>query len=125
MEKNLQSVKNILENERNVVDIRNTENRTPLMCAIQYCIKKPEIIKQIMRYQPNKNLIDNNKFSALHLACLYNNFEIIPKIITEENVNIKNIDGNTPLMIAIKKNHYNCVNKLLECDIYINVNIPD
>ena len=124
-EKKLKNIKSILENERGIIDIRNSDNKTPLMFAIQYCIKKPEIIKLIMRYKPNRNLVDNNKFTALHVACLYNNDESIPKIITEENVNIKNVDGNTPLMIALKKKNYNCAFALLNDDTYINVNIPD
>ena len=122
--KNIKNIKNILKKVDNI-NIRNDENKTPLIYAIPYSSNKPEILNMILKYNPNKDLVDNNKSTALHIACHYNNDWIIPRLITPTNVNLKNKDGNTPLMIAVKQENYKCVRALLNSSFNVNVNIKD
>lgn len=51
------------------------------------------------------NLQDENGDSALHLAILYRNFQVIKLFVSKKaNINIRDIDGKTPLMSHLERN---------------------
>jgi len=102
--------------------------KTPLMIASQYGINDIILFDLLMKYDPNKDLQDRTNSTALHIACKNNNSKIIPKLITEKNINIQDINGKTPLMIAIEEKNSECIKTLLSNDCgkyHIDVNIKD
>lgn len=72
------------------------------------------------------NEVDENNQNALHLAiktgCDPHTFTIILRMI--DNVNAHNNDGETPLMAAIRGNHYNYVELLMDHS-KIKMNVQD
>lgn len=71
-------------------------------------------------------LVDEKKedgFSALHLACLNNYFDIAKCLIERINylnVNVKNCNNQTPLHLAVERNNYDIIKLLIEtnrCDL--------
>jgi len=71
-------------------------------------------------------LVDEKKedgFSALHLACLNNYFDIAKCLIeqiTHLNINVKNCNNQTPLHLAVERNNYDIIKLLMEtnrCDL--------
>ena len=102
--------------------------KTPLMIASQYGINNIKLFDYLAMYEPDKDLQDKTKSTALHIACKYNNSEIIPKLITEKNINMKDINGKTPLMIAIEEKNSECIKTLFSNDcskFHIDINIKD
>ncbi|OUM60513.1 hypothetical protein PIROE2DRAFT_63097 [Piromyces sp. E2] len=94
--------------------------------ASQY--NNTKLFDLLMTYNPNKNIQDKSKSTALHIACKYNNSKIIPYLITLTNANMKDINGQTPLMVAIKEKNYECITMLLSdyCKEYsIDINTKD
>ncbi|KAG4107367.1 ankyrin [Neocallimastix lanati (nom. inval.)] len=124
-EKNEKVVENILYKHKEIVNIRNENEKTPLIYAEQYAIDKPEIFDILIKYESNKDAFDKNKSTALHIACQYNNYNSISKLITETNINFMNKSNQTPLMVALKQNNFNCALVLLQSQYNINVNIAD
>jgi len=74
-------------------------------------------------------LIDEKKddgFSALHLACLNNYFDIVKLIVDnvrQLNIDIKNLNQQTSLHLAAERNHYQIAKLLL--DNKSNINMQD
>ena len=127
-EKKYFKVKDILDSQLDINYKDPNTSKTPLMVASQYGINDKNIFDILMKYYPNKDLLDNTESTALHIACKYNNSEIIPYLITEKNINMKDVNGQTPLMIAIKEKNYECIMILLsdDCNKYnVDVNIKD
>jgi len=105
-------IKNILDNYNDIINIKNNLFKTPLMRPSQYCDNNLKIFNLLLKYNPNKNIVDNTKSSALHIACQFNNYKCISKLITKENISLKNTEGDTALMVAIKNKNYNCIEYL-------------
>eukprot|EP00833_Pecoramyces_ruminatium_P010421 jgi/Orpsp1_1/1184453/evm.model.c7180000089590.1 len=121
----LEDIKKFMEEHQNLINSKNFELKTPLMYAVQYCINNSKIFEILLNYNPNKDLIDNNGSTALHIACEINNYEVIPKLISENNLNLKDKYGNTPLLVALKEYSYECAVALLSNNYKIDVNILD
>ncbi|ORX86697.1 ankyrin [Anaeromyces robustus] len=124
-EKNLEKIKNILDTHKNLINIKNMESNTPLMVASEFQTSDTKLIDLLIKYNPDKNIINNTGLTALHIASLFDNYEIIPKLITERNIDIKDVNGNTPLMLTAIKRNYECAKKLLSSNYKINVNSVD
>jgi len=122
---NLEKIKEFLGKHQNLINSKNFESKTPLIYAAQYCINNTEIFDILLNYNPDKDLIDSNGSTALHIACEINNYKIIPKLITVNNLNLRDKHGNTPLLIALKEYNYECVITLLSNNYKIDVNLPD
>lgn len=100
--------------------------KTFLMFAAGVCIHNPEVVRFLLKNNADKNMIDENKYIALHYACQNNNFEVINELITEKNINLKDVNGNTALMTAIKNGYYECGKIILSNELnIIDVNILD
>lgn len=75
---------------------------------------KTEEIKE--RFNGNAvNMKDEEENSLLHIAVLQNNPAIIRFLISmDAEIEAKNIDGDTPLLLGLKKGRYNAVNALIQ-----------
>lgn len=107
------------------INMQNRFKRTPLMKAVYLCFE--DKTKYLLQ-QPNikVNLLDSNGRNALHMACwgngggrkgkiiknqIYGDFCcIIPDLLKYgANVEEKDRDGNTPLMVSCSTNALDCV----------------
>ena len=127
-EKKYKKIKDELDGKFGIDHQESDTLKTPLMIASQYGINDKKLFDLLMKYNPNKDLLDKTKSTALHIACKYNNSEIISYLITEKNINMKDINDQTPLMIAIEEKNYECI-KILLSDNYskynVDINIKD
>ena len=64
-----------------------------------------DIVKYLVENGADINLCGDDKYTALHYACLYNYYEIVQYLVEHgADMYIKNIYGKRPIDIAIKKN---------------------
>jgi len=78
--------------------------RTPLM----YAVKQKETTKVLLEFEPNVNLVDEQKWSALmHAINGYSNKTEIIELLLKRSarVELANLDGNTALHLAVKEYH--------------------
>jgi len=108
-----ESIMRILDNNPTMINVKNLENKTPLMYVAEYCLNQTDIINLLIHYCPDKNITDKNGATALHIACQFNNLEAVKQLITKENINLLDKDGCTPLMIALKNQNFECAISLL------------
>ncbi|KAL6607118.1 ankyrin [Neocallimastix californiae] len=110
---NFENIWRILDDNPTMINVKNLENKTPLMYVAEYCLNQTDIINLLIRYNPDKNITDKNGATALHIACQFNNLEAVKKLITKKNINLLDKDGCTPLMIALKNQNFECAISLL------------
>ena len=133
--KNIECIKTLLSDDCNKynVDINikdNFDNPPLISISIKFKNSKEleELIDLLIKKGADKDEVNHDKLTALHIVCKYNDYKLIPKLITNNNINMKDINGNTPLMIAIEEKSYECINILL-LDNYskynVDVNIKD
>lgn len=65
--------------------------------------------------QKNKQSRDENGFTALHIAAMYNDLEAV-KILSTEEVGLVSTSGETALSLAIRNKHHKIVNYLAEME---------
>lgn len=100
----------LLITEENI-NAQTSEGFTPLMLA---CSKgRTEIGKYLIGKGAKTDILDQNKWSVLHVACKYGNKDLVERLVTAENINKQTSQGLTPLMIACMKNHVEIVKSLL------------
>lgn len=85
---------------------------TPLMLAC--ASNQLEIFKFLIEKGADKSALGEGRAKALHIACNYGAKEIVEDLITEENLNVPNDEGFTPLMIACLHNFPEIVKLLIE-----------
>eukprot|EP00833_Pecoramyces_ruminatium_P002518 jgi/Orpsp1_1/1176550/evm.model.c7180000058050.1 len=75
----------------------------------------------------NYNIKEYKEIQPLHYACMEGNIDNIKYLIKSKNIEIneRNNDGSTPLMVTIKNNKYDAFKLLLELCNNIDVNIAD
>ena len=78
-------VESLLENGANV-NTRNKDNDTALIWATVKNNK--EIVEVLLKYKPNLNSIDNNKWSALMYACNSHQSKDIVELLVNAGANI-------------------------------------
>jgi len=110
---NFENIWRILDDNPTMINVKNLENKTPLMYVAEYCLNQTDIINLLIHYCPDKNITDKNGATALHIACQFNNLEAVKQLITKENINLLDKDGCTPLMIALKNQNFECAISLL------------
>ncbi|ORX61104.1 ankyrin [Piromyces finnis] len=122
-----ENMKFVLDNFQELINKKysNNNNMTLLMFSAQYCTEKHEIIDFLIKNMDNINDVDNDGFTALHYACKFNNYMSIPKLVSKENVNMKEKHYKTPLMIASEEKNYDCITSLLSTEYDIEMNISD
>lgn len=102
------------------VNAKDENGKTSLMIA---CEKSNyELAELFLKEYAKIDLKDNLGRTALHYACVQSNLRIVSLILNKEEgtrkyrkrINRKDKEGNTPLILATKYNHYYIVNYLLE-----------
>jgi len=127
-EKKYKKIKDVLDDMFDINYQVPDALKTPLMIASQYGINDKKLFDLLMKYNPNKDLQDKTNSTALHIACKYNNGKMIPRLVTEKNINMKDINGKTPLMIAVEEKSSECIKILLsdDCMIFnVDINVKD
>jgi ankyrin repeat protein len=109
------------------IDIIDTDGKCLLYYAIKYNYYK--LVKKLLDINyigfPIIELKDKNKFYPIHYAIMYNNYKILELLISKDiNINIKDGNGNTPLMNAIKTKNNNIIKYLLSNE-NININVTN
>jgi ankyrin repeat protein len=105
------------------IDIIDNDGKCLLFYAIKYNYSK--LVEKLLDINyigfPIAELKDKNKNYPIHYAIMYNNKNIIELLLTKDiNINIKDGNGNTPLMISIKTKNSIIINYLLSNE---NINI--
>jgi ankyrin repeat protein len=106
------------------IDIMDNDGKTLLYYAIKYNYYKLVFKLLDINYigLPLKDLKDKNKYYPLHYAVLYNNEKMLELLISKGcDINVKDGNGNTPLMLSIKQKNYKLSNYLLSLP-KININ---
>jgi len=114
-----------------VMDMR-INGRTSLMAlASSYPSKENAAICNILVNHVSLNLVNENRNSALHLACINKNYEVIKILCKKADLNLQNDEGDTPLHIICKwivsvidyDNEYGYYNEPIIHDEYIGFNL--
>ena len=111
----LEEVEEILGNYE--VDINGGGGDAPLLCAV--LSGHPDVVRRLLDY-PGVRLDQNAFFSgdtALHMACEMNRLSIVNLLCQDSRctpsvVNMKDREGNTPLMRAVLYGHLDIVKEL-------------
>ncbi len=115
-----------------VLNMKDDEGDTPLKLAIGF--NYTQAVKQLISMHANIGITDNNKRNALHLACISVNEGMLDLLLSsmkdnsmqvpEKVLNMKDNDGNTPLMIAIYAKRTHAARKLfsIHADVRISNN---
>lgn len=96
----------------NNIDDITTSGETALHISINF--QYNDLTKLLINKKANINKVDNNnKFSPLHYAITWNNYEIIIELLKNNaDVNLQDIYGNTALIYTIKEDYLNIFNIL-------------
>ncbi|AIL64648.1 Ankyrin repeat protein [Rickettsiales bacterium Ac37b] len=101
------------------INIIDTNNKSPLLYAINNNVSNEIIIKLLSHPKINIDITDKKGNAPLHLVTKKNNVDLIKLLVEKDaDVNIQNSDGNTPLHIAAKNNNIK-IFKLLSPKGYI------
>ena len=100
--------------EKKDVNEKDKEGNTALIRAVNK--KDLEAIKEVLSQNPDLNLINNNKETALHRAVEvgFEDEALFKSLATYENINAKDRNGNIPLHIAIEKKNKVAIKTLIE-----------
>jgi len=132
----LKIVLNEPENEYPVEFLcKNTIGLSPLSVALYE--KKFEVVQMIIEYCNKHYLVEKREQifnstdhfgnSPIHLACKTGEY-IITKLLIDTKLiksNVKNIEGKTPLLLAIENDHFQIFQYLIENDPTLDINMPD
>lgn len=105
------------------VNIRGERCNTALMNAVYF--RHPdqlEIVEELIKYGANPNLRNANGNTSLHLAIFGQDPDIISCLIAapEADLNMKNHQGNSPLLLAAMKHHAKAAKKLIAAKADLN-----
>ncbi len=101
-------VVNLLLNHNANINIKNDNDETPLLLAIE--LNNIHLLKILLQNEK----IDRNLMFPVHLAAKYNNFKFVKLLISDKtDLNLVDDDGYTPLMISIENFKYNIAKELL------------
>lgn len=97
---------------------KDSDGRTPLhwACAMGH----EKIVDLILPYMKNvdlDDLVDDGGWTPIHILCGVGNDAVLDKLMAHEpqpDINLATSTGVTGLHIAVSKNHYELVKKLLE-----------
>lgn len=96
---------------------KDSDGRTPLHWACAMGNEKiVDLVLPHMRNVDLDDLIDDGGWSPIHIVCGIGNEPILDKLMAHEpqpDINLATSTGTTALHIAVSKNHYDLVRKLL------------
>ena len=98
-------------------------NRFPLWGKLYEasCDGSVETVTRLLNDGATVNTTNQNGYTALHRACLYNRPYIVKALIGySPNINLQNNSGDTPSHYASRRGYMDCVDLLLStghCDL--------
>ena len=98
---------------------KNMNERQPLLIAAKK--GRLDMIQYLLAYQQVPLAKDPQKNSFLHIAALHDQFDIIDKLHTREDINSKNDKGDTPLHIACRNGFDKTIKTLLKYNANANI----
>ncbi|KAJ3015710.1 UNVERIFIED_CONTAM: hypothetical protein HDU68_012614 [Siphonaria sp. JEL0065] len=118
------SVVSLLLNKKVSLDVPSVDSK---QTALHLCSKNREIAEKLMNAGSSCNAQDAQGKSFLHYAVNADEKEIVDLTLSRENVliDLKDADGMTPLMWAVKKNSKDCVFRLLAKGADVNARLQD
>ncbi|KAK5965984.1 Ankyrin repeat protein, partial [Trichostrongylus colubriformis] len=101
------------------VDARDSCGLTPLMCAVGVPFAQGVDVCRLLARRKEMSISARNRdgLSAIHLAAIANNLQVL-KLFAEEmgkNVEVFDNENCTPLHYAAEQGHYEIVQLLLAC----------
>jgi len=119
----LDLVEQILEYQADLNVLENKNNSTPLYVAFKKDkINKP-IVKFLIKKKSNLNIIDNQKYTALHYAVKTGDLNLVKRVLkygADINGMVKQT-GYTPLHLAADKNYYSIAIYLINNGADVNL----
>ena len=109
-------------NLENMVNSLSPEGHSLLICTMLNKKKenRNKMIDQLLRFSKcDINQVNNQKNSPLHIACLVEEVETISTLVKDKRLNTlnaKNVNRNTPLMVAVILCKTMAVEVLLEAE---------
>jgi len=70
------------------------------------------IVRLLLAKGADPNAMNNGRDTPLHIAVMSNNFSLMKRLITPENINLVDLFGWTPLDVANNTNHHEIVSWL-------------
>src|SRR5277367_5496628 len=109
----LQVVNLLLETEGVDVERRDSSGRTPFLLAVK--MGRKEVVEELIKSQAAVHVSDSHGLSALHLACIFNQKDILDFLLNDSRIGINLGDnhGNTSLHYGVLNDFPNIVNTLL------------
>ena len=107
--------KNLTKTKNPIYSIKNENVVSHIIIALQS--KKEEFVKDL--FKNNKNILQNlkkdKKIEDLIFLCIKrNNLEILELFINNVDINIKNSEGDTPLLYSVKNENIEMIKLLLK-----------
>ncbi len=108
------------------VDLRGYQGKTPIMRAAEN--GHWEIYRHLSNKECNIKTVDDLGNTILHMACIGGNLKIVKSILTERwnkvDINAKESDGKTAVMLAVEKGYIRIVDFLVKqkCDYKVSDN---
>ncbi|XP_037082512.1 histone-lysine N-methyltransferase EHMT2-like [Pollicipes pollicipes] len=94
--------------ESGYVNLQDDGGWTPVVWASEH--KHPAVVKYLLERGANPQLCDEEQNTGLHWAAYSGSMEIAELFLTAGcQVNSPNVHGDTPLHIASRQQHYECV----------------
>lgn len=112
----------LLEHPRVDVNCQNVEGRTSLYMACNTRNADLWTIKQLLENNADANIADTEDVSPLHIACKFNNLEIVKLLLQfGANINCRDFNKYTPLHYAIEVNSPHLTELLLSKNADANI----
>ncbi|XP_057310711.1 uncharacterized protein LOC130648663 isoform X2 [Hydractinia symbiolongicarpus] len=113
----VKTFQSILMDHPSIVKMRGVYETTLLMKAARY--NKPSIVKCLIDAGSDVYAVNIHKWNAYHYSASYGHHDVLKVVI---NHDVTNINNDTPLHLASRNGHTDCVKLLLSIP-HIDVNI--
>lgn len=121
-EENSDILQILLEHPRVEMNCQNVEGKTALYMACNTRNADLWTIKQLLENNADVNLADTEDVSPLHIACKFNNLEIVKLLLQfGANINCRDFNKYTPLHYAIEVNSAQLTELLLSKNADANI----
>lgn len=91
--------------------------------ALHFSVEKQneDLLELLLNNSADPNIANKEGYAPIHRAAANNNLQIIELLISQTNVNVQDVNGNTPLIYAVGQQSYDASQLLLENGADVNV----